>query len=247
MNSLIEINNLTVRFGDHTALEDITLSIGRGDFLAVVGPNGSGKTTFLKAVLGMVKPRSGEILIEGLPPGRRDWTNFGYVPQLKTLDKGFPARVIDLVVSGLRQSWPSRISPDERERAISALEMVGMAGEYRRPLVELSGGQLQKIYLARSFVRNPAILLLDEPATGIDVVCEGSINEHIEEVNRDRKTTIIMVTHNWATARHHAKTILLVNRRQIYYGPTEKAFEQEKLRQAFIHTGMEENRGHTHV
>jgi zinc transport system ATP-binding protein len=243
----IEINNLTVKYADHTAIEDINLKIDKGDYVAVVGPNGSGKTTLLKCLLGLIRPTSGEVITEGRPARHRKAEYFGYVPQLKTLDKSFPARAVDLVINGMRRSWPGRISREEREEACHALAKVGMEDECRRPISELSGGQLQKVYLARSFIRRPQILLLDEPATGIDVVCEENINKHIEEVNSSENTTIIMVTHNWATARHHANTILLLNRRQIFYGPANDAFRKDWLRQAFVHTGMEDTEEDAHV
>ena len=233
----ISIKHLSVKFDSYTALEDINVQIAEGTLNAIVGPNGSGKTTLLKVLLGLVNYNRGEVRIydkniKDIPP---DW--IGYVPQIKTFDKKFPALPIELVASGIRNSWIGRLSSGDKKKALRALELVGSANLDKQPLNTLSGGELQKIYLARSIVRKPKLLLLDEPATGIDMVCEANLNEIIQDFNKNSKTTIIMVTHNWATANHHAEYVLLLNRRQICYGSPAEAFKEENLSKAFIHIG----------
>jgi zinc transport system ATP-binding protein len=235
MNAAIEIKNLTIKFGTYAALENINVEIEEGSFVAIVGPNGSGKTTLLKTLLGLIKPTSGEINILGKPQKSISPEWFGYVPQIKTLDRSFPALPIELVASGIRRSWVGIISSKEKSMAIDALEQVGAGGLAYRQLNSLSGGELQRIYLARSLVRKPKILLLDEPATGIDMVCEANINQLIEDFNKNMKVTVVMVTHNWGTAKHHAKYSLLLNRTQVSYGPTSDTFSEINLSKAFRH------------
>jgi len=159
------------------------------------------------------------------------------VPQFKTLDRSFPALSIELVASGLRRRWPFRLAAREREAARAALRRVrGEDLAYRR-LSRLSGGELQRVYLARAFVRGPRMLLLDEPATGMDVLGEADMYRVLEQYQRDHRATVLMITHDWEAARHHATHVLILNRRVIGFGPPERALSDECLRRAFGHVG----------
>jgi zinc transport system ATP-binding protein len=235
--NFITVENLSVAFGYNTILDDINFSLPQGAYLAIVGPNGSGKTTLMKALTGLLTPLRGRINIFGkelsdIAPG-----SISYVPQIKTLDKSFPARSIDLVLSGLNRKWNFRISPKDLDSSMKMLEEVG-ADEYAfRPLSSLSGGELQRVFLARSLIRKPKLLLLDEPATGIDLVCEQSISKLISRYNREHGTTIIMITHDWSAAYHHTNYVLLLNRKQVYFGDSKTAFTDENMLLTFSHTG----------
>ncbi len=166
--SIVHTSDLRVRFGTHEVLQGISFELQAGDFLAVVGPNGSGKTTLVKTLLGLIEPDVGSVRVFGRPPIDAAPDRIGYVPQIKTLDRSFPALTIELVVTGLTRRWPARISSYDRARAMDALEQAGASAFARHPLGELSGGELQRVYLARTLVRRPELILLDEPATGID-------------------------------------------------------------------------------
>jgi zinc transport system ATP-binding protein len=239
MNEIaINIEGLNVNFGDHIALQDINIKIEEAAFLAIVGPNGSGKTTFLKSLMGIQKPSSGKIEIFGKDSFSSPSESIGYVPQIKTMDRYFPALAIDLVASGLRKAWPGKIKSYEKEKIMHALEQIGAGNLAKRPLNSLSGGELQRIYLARGIVKKPKILLLDEPTTGIDMVCETNINSIIDDYNREYKTTVVMVTHNWATAQHHAKYALILNTRQYAFGESKEILTSENLLQAFNHIDL---------
>ena len=245
--SALEIQDLSVRFGEFWALEGVSLSVPEGAFVAIVGPNGAGKSTLLKAVLGLI-PFLGEVRAFGLPLAQADPMWFGYVPQIKTFDRSFPALALELVLTGLRRRWPFRISPAEREEARKVLKRVGAEDLAERPLGRLSGGQLQRVYLARALIRRPRILLLDEPATGVDRVGEADLYHYLEDYQKASGAAVLMITHDWEAA-HHATHVLVLNRKVVGFGPPEKALTEACLRQAFGHVGhahglfLEGNRG----
>ncbi len=234
---VVATSGLTVRFGSHVVLEDITFEAGTGDFVAIVGPNGAGKTTLLRVLLGLVEPADGRVRIGGRTPPAADSGLIGYVPQVKTLDRTFPARAVDLVLTALRQRWPFTVSSNEYERAVEVLDQVGGRELADRSLGELSGGELQRVYLARSLIRRPKLILLDEPATGVDVTGTSDLYEVLEADQAARGTTVLMVTHDWNAAYHHASHVLLIDGTQVGYGPPSEALTEESLRQAFGHIG----------
>jgi len=235
MKNLLEINHLTVKYGNNTAIWDLSLIIQEGIYVAILGPNGSGKSTLLKAILGLIQPTNGEIKIFGKSIKEIDPKLIGYVPQIKTLDKSFPALAIELVLSGLSKNWVFRTSKKDKIQALKILEQLNSIDIAYRHLSELSGGQLQKIYLARSLVRNPKILLLDEPATGVDFVCETNFNAILNEYAEQNKISILMVTHDWTSAYHHSTHILLMNNHLVYFGPKDNAFTDENIKNTFSH------------
>ncbi|MDX1429923.1 MAG: ATP-binding cassette domain-containing protein, partial [Rhodothermales bacterium] len=141
---------LCVSFGGHAAIDGLDFSVDVGDFLAVLGPNGSGKSTLVKTILGINTPTAGGIEVFGRSPVRNRPEEIGYVPQIKTFDRTFPALAIELVVSGIRRRWPARLSADDTARGETALASVGAEHLSRRRIGSLSGGELQRIYLARS-------------------------------------------------------------------------------------------------
>lgn len=232
----VKTSDLTVDLGTHRALENLKLAIDEGSFVVIAGPNGAGKSTLLKAILGLLEPSGGEITVFGKLPGQSppDW--IGYVPQIKSLDRSFPALSCELVVSGLNRRWPWRVGRDAHDAAEQALAMVGGSHLEHRPVRELSGGELQRVYLARALVRQPRLILLDEPATGIDIAGESDMFRILDEYHRQRQATILMVTHDWMATHHHASHALLLNRRLISYGPAQDSLSTDNLITAFGHT-----------
>ncbi len=233
----IKTSNLTVEIGNNIILDNINVEINKGDFVAIVGPNGSGKTTFLKALLNIIKPTAGEIKIFGKNLDEIEAGDIGYVPQIKTIDRSFPANAIELVLSGVRNRWLGVKSREDKKLALQMLTLVGAADYAKKQISELSGGQLQRVYLARCFASNPKLLVLDEPATGVDLVCEATINEIIEEYNKERGVTVLMVTHDWTAAYHHTNKVMLLNKQLIYFGNTGEAFTELNLMKTFSHLG----------
>ena len=235
--TIIDINNLSVKFGTHTALCKICLRVNNGSFVSIVGPNGGGKSTLLKAMLGLIQPTDGTIKIFGVNPTEVKSNLIGYVPQIKTLDRSFPALPIELVATGIQAKWAGFSKKPVQLAAMEALDSVGALHLAKRPLRLLSGGELQRVYLARSIVRKPKLLLLDEPATGIDFTGEKDINNLIEKYCSENDASVIMVTHDWEVAYHHADFVLMLNCSQVCYEIPEIAFSETPLRKTFGHIG----------
>lgn len=243
MNSAIEIKNLFFNYGDIKVLENINLSIPDNSFVSIVGPNGAGKSTLMKILLGLIKYDKGEVKIFGETPEKADPSLIGYVPQIKTMDRNFPALAIELVTSGLTRRWPWSVKGNEREKSLEALAMVKSENLAERTLSELSGGELQRVCLARSIVRSPKLVVLDEPATGIDAIGEADLYNLLEAYQEKAKATILMITHDWHVAHHHSDYVLLLNRKQVSFGIPKEALSENNLRIAFGHIGHEHGLG----
>lgn len=235
----LHAHRLTVRFGDVPVLDDVSFDLPAGAFLAVVGPNGAGKSTLVRVALGLIPPDRGHAALFGEAAGARS-DRVGYVPQLKTFDRSFPATARELVVSGWRRRWPAWMGRREREAAQVALRRVGADALADRPLARLSGGELQRTFLARALVRDPLLILLDEPAAGVDFLAEHDLYDLLEGVQADTGATIVMITHDLAAARHHASDVLVLNRRVHGFGSPAEVLSEEILKRAFGH------RGHDH-
>lgn len=238
-NPVLEIKNLSVKLSNLTILEDISLKVCPDEFIAIIGPNGAGKSTFLKVLLGIIPATSGTVRLFGNPVQNivPDW--IGYVPQIKTMDRNFPAMTIELVMTGVNQRWPWRFKSGKSSKAMDALERVGASHLANRPLSKLSGGELQRVFLARSLVRQPKLIMLDEPATGIDVTGEADLYRVLDDYQKETKCTILMITHDWEAVQHHVSHVMILNRNLVGYGPPEKALTDECLRRAFGHIGHE--------
>lgn len=235
----VEIKDLSVRFGSHTALEHLNFVLPASAFVSIVGPNGGGKSTLLKIILGLIEPETGNVAVFGRKPSLLNPEYLGYVPQIKTLDRTFPARAIELVATGILGKWPAIMDRQTRKSALSALDSVGALHIANRQLNRLSGGELQRVYLARSLVKKPQLLVLDEPSTGIDHTGEKDISHIIEEFHKHSGATIIMVTHDWESAYHHSDLVLLLNRVLVCFDKPDIAFNKENLRRTFGHEGHE--------
>lgn len=240
-NKPIEIQNLGVFFGKFCVLKDISFSIDAGDFVTIIGPNGGGKTTLIKVILGLINPTEGNISVFGKKPTEVPFEYIGYVPQIKTLDRTFPAKPIELVATGLFGNWKYRLTDATKEKCRKAMEIVGIGELAERPLNKLSGGELQRVYLARSLVRNPKLLILDEPATGVDTIAEIDFSILLDNYLKQSNATILMVTHDWEYAFHHSSKVLLLNKKAVAFGSPQTIFTEEHLHRTFGHTG------HTHT
>jgi len=236
---IINVEKLSAKIGDHQALCNVSLAIPHNSFVAIVGPNGAGKTTFLKILLGLIQPSAGKVKILGRQPGEVPPEWIGYVPQVKTMDRSFPAVSVELVMTGISRRWPWLHRENEYQLAMSALQHVGAAHLATRRLGRLSGGELPRILMARSIVRRPKLVMLDEPATGIDAVGEADMYRMLEGYQKESGAALIMITHDWHVATHHADFVLLLNCNQISFGSPRKALCEDHLRTAYGHIGHE--------
>ncbi|MHC1626725.1 MAG: metal ABC transporter ATP-binding protein [Methanoculleaceae archaeon] len=210
---LVELENVWFSFGHRPVLENISLRIYRTDFMAIIGPNGGGKTTLLKVILGLYRPDSGTVRVLGRTP-QQSRHLIGYVPQYRTFDFDFPARVVDVVATGRlgRKRFPLlRFSDEDREAVYRALETMEIADLADRRIGSLSGGEQQRVIIARALAMEPVLLLLDEPTNHIDVTAQSRFYEILHELHR--KMPIVMVTHDISVVSVHVDRIACLNRR----------------------------------
>jgi zinc transport system ATP-binding protein len=191
----IELKNISAGYGNDTVIENINCNIYDGDFFGIIGPNGGGKSTLLKIILGLLNPTKGNIKIYGKPSkiGRR---NIGYVPQYSEYDKQYPISVWDVVLMGRRsiRGFHPLYSSDDKKATIEALKKVNMLEYKKRHIRKLSGGQRQRVFIARALVSIPKILLLDEPTASIDKDLQINFYNLLKELNKN--VTILLVTHD---------------------------------------------------
>ncbi len=227
---VINIKNLWAGYDKQSVLEDINLSVKKHDFIGIIGPNGGGKTTLIKVLLGLITPNYGEILIMGrnVLKGRR---NIGYVPQSMECDRNFPISVWEVVKMGRlgNRNWWQRYDRKDDKLIAEILEKVEMLHLRKRPIGELSGGQRQRVYIARALVTQPQILLLDEPTASVDPHGSASIYELLQELNKH--LTIVMISHDMGAISSYVKTVGCLNRRLFYHG--DRLITKEMLEQTY--------------
>jgi zinc transport system ATP-binding protein len=223
---LVSVRHLTFGYGKEVVLDHVDLEIQRRDFLAIIGPNGGGKTTLLKVMLGLLRPWSGEVVYH-LPPdgGRAPRGRLGYVPQFSTFDKDFPLRVSDMVLMGRlgHRGLLRSYSRADRAAADEALDRLGLRGVARAHVSEISGGQLQRVLIARALVSSPEILFLDEPTASIDAESRETLSGLLSELNRT--IPIVVVTHDVTSIATLVNRIACINRRLFYHGDPELSQE----------------------
>ncbi|QDU72441.1 metal ABC transporter ATP-binding protein [Mucisphaera calidilacus] len=226
---VIDVRGVTFRYAhradDRPILDDVSLTIAEGDFLGIIGPNGGGKTTLLKLMLGFLEPDAGEVRVFGVAPERgRGW--IGYVPQHATIDPAAPASVLDVVLMGClgHSRWGVWYGRSERDRAMSALERTGCASLAHRPINALSGGQKQRVLIARALVAEARVLLLDEPTTGVDPYAQQGLTELLHELHA--RIPIVMVSHDISFVTQHLNRVACLNGRMSVHGIDELSHDQ---------------------
>ena len=209
MEPIVSLRNITVRYDSTTALEGASLDIYQDDFLGIIGPNGGGKTTLVKTILGSL-PHSGEVTYS---PAlfERGHRLIGYLPQQSDFDKSFPISVIEVVMSGLQaeRGFFSRYTKSDREKAMQLLEMAGIAEIADRQISEISGGQMQRALLCRAVILEPKLLILDEPTNFVDNKFENELYTLLHRLNE--RMAIVMVSHDLGTITSVVKSIVCVN------------------------------------
>jgi zinc transport system ATP-binding protein len=232
---VVTFDNVSVTLGGVRILESVSAVVPEGSATAIIGPNGAGKTTLLLAMLGQA-PYTGRIQL-GHARGR---VRLGYVPQRLSFDRGMPITVVDLLVLGRqrRPLWLGSSAP-KRRAAMELLSAVQAERLARRRLGALSGGELQRVLLALAIQQEPDILILDEPAAGVDIGGESLLCELLERLQRQRGFTQIMVTHDLSLVTAHATHVICLNRRVMGQGPTRSTLTNDVLAATFgIHLGL---------
>jgi len=222
MKPIIEIKNLSAGYDGRTVLHDVNLSIYERDFLGIIGPNGGGKTTLIKCILGLLKPTGGEIIFHTSEKASTKTTStfLGYLPQYNSIDRKFPISVEEVILSGLsiQKSLTSRFTPEQKEKGKQIIARMGLEGLESRSIGQLSGGQLQRALLGRAIISDPAVLILDEPSTYIDKRFEARLYELLAEINKE--CAIILVSHDIGTVLQQVKSIACVNETLDYHPDT---------------------------
>lgn len=220
MKPVIQVDNLSFSYEDDPILEDINLSIEQGEFIGVIGPNGGGKTTFLKLVMGLLKPSKGIIEVFGSSP-KNSRTRIGYVPQVMRCDRHFPISVLELVLGGRlsRTPWWGRFHETDKAAALKAIERVKLTDLKDRPFGTLSGGQAQRALIARALASEPELLLLDEPTASVDTAAEADIHEILKALSGT--ITILMVTHDLKAILSQVKRVYCFQRKVSALSPEE--------------------------
>ncbi|MFI6265051.1 anchored repeat-type ABC transporter ATP-binding subunit [Micromonospora sp. NPDC051006] len=220
MTAALRVESLRVRLGERLALDGVDLTVGAGEMVGLIGPNGAGKTTLLRAVLGLLPVESGQVLIGG-EPVTRSRRLIGYVPQRHEFAWDFPVTVAGAVLTGRTRAigWLRRSGAADREAVDEALARAGLTDLRDRPVGQLSGGQRQRVLVARALASRPAVLLLDEPFTGVDVPTQELLTDLVARLRADG-TALLMTTHDLPAAAAACDRLCLLNQRVVAEGPT---------------------------
>lgn len=227
---MIAVEQVWAGYHGQIVLEDVSLSVKEGDFVGLIGPNGGGKTTLLRVILGLLTPYRGAVRLLG-KPAREGRRYVGYVPQGVEFDHDFPINVWQVAQMGRlgRRGLVRRFRSEDDDVVAEALRNVDMLDQRHRPLGELSGGQRQRVYIARALATEAQALLLDEPATSVDPQVSASIYELLQELNQEM--AILMVTHDMAVVSAYVKSVGCLNRRLFYHG--DEKLTSEILEEAY--------------
>jgi zinc transport system ATP-binding protein len=236
---LVEIDHLNVKYPDVKALDDVSFSVNKGDFLGIIGPNGAGKSTLFASMLGLNTKYEGTIKFFGkdIRKSKDYLKEIGYVPQKPIFEKNFPATVNDVVRMGLRkESDVSKIDEILQQLWIHELS--------NRLIGELSGGQQQRVFIAKALVNNPKLLILDEPVAGIDQQSIDLFYSILRELNSKQKITIIWSSHDLDAVNQLANHVACLNRTLFFHGESDEFFENDELVKKYSEASMQEHMHH---
>jgi len=221
-NALLSVNELSVVFGKHVVLENINFEVNSGEIVAVLGPNGAGKSTLMKAILGLA-PFEGEVLFHGKPISQL-YGRIGYVPQRFDVDPAFPMTVSEFLLLALpRNTMKSRVQEVLEEVRLNPVIIA------QQPLWHLSGGQLQRVLIARAILNDPEILFLDEPSQGIDISGTENFVEIIKHLNKRHNTTIFMISHEVDIIERFVTQVICLNKQLVCSGPPKEMINDDTI------------------
>ncbi|MEO9321640.1 MAG: metal ABC transporter ATP-binding protein [Nitrososphaera sp.] len=262
--SALDVENVSVSLNGAFAIRNISFSVQQGDLLGVVGPNGAGKTTLFRAILGL-QNYSGKIKLFGYD-ARKEYSTLlpmvGYVPQRVSFEPNFPATVADIVALGLvpakklrkgeallrksGSSW-NRIfdsTSSDRDKVAMALQIVGLESLASRRIYELSGGQQQRTFIAKALVKEPVLMILDEPVTGVDMEVQNKFYSVIRDINKEKKVTIIWASHDLTAISDHATKVACMNRDLFFHGGKDEFFSNDEALKNYSESAMQMHMHH---
>ncbi|MCF7933340.1 MAG: metal ABC transporter ATP-binding protein [Spirochaetia bacterium] len=218
----IVLDKVSYEYGQNTVLDAITATIDQGEFVSIIGPNGGGKTTLLKLIIGLLQPGNGTITIDGEPVHRKQ-QDIGYVPQVSQHDNRFPISVLDVVKTGLLTKDPLLRNKNVYDQCMQALETVGLSDAAAKPIYALSGGQKQRVLIARALAGSPSYLFLDEPTSNVDTVINEQLHQLLKKLSGQR--TILLVTHDYSLVSSLSTRVFCINR-HLHEHPIEDTMEE---------------------
>ncbi|MBN1933093.1 MAG: metal ABC transporter ATP-binding protein [Anaerolineae bacterium] len=229
---ILQVDKVSVRYDGHHALQDVSFALIEGERVAVVGPNGAGKSTLFKVISGVLAPTSGQVTVAGYCPGSH--ICIAYVPQRSQVDWSFPVTVADVVMMGRTGKVGLFRRPGRRDAELvhQCLDLVGLSDLAGRQIGELSGGQQQRMFIARALAQEAALVLMDEPLTGLDVPSQEHIFQIMDELHR-RGVTVMVATHDLNMAAERFDRVLLLNGRLLGIGQPDDIFTTERLQSAY--------------
>lgn len=234
---VLEMENVYFRYDRRLVLENVSLSVARGEILGIVGPNGSGKTTLLKIAVGLLRESAGSVRLFGCERDKfRQWSKVGYVAQnVTSFNHGFPATVEETVMAGLAagRGLFRRFDRASRQQVSEALHCVGIADLRHRQVGELSGGQKQRVFIARALVSRPELLILDEPTEGVDVEAKERFLGLLANLRERYGMSIILVSHDIGVISSHVDKIACLNRTLCFHGTPDSFYEKNIIKEAW--------------
>lgn len=237
LGHIIEVNDLSYSINGNTVIEDVSFQVHPGEYLGLIGPNGGGKTTLLKLMLGLLKPDRGTVKICGHNVRKKaDKSVVGYVPQRATqTDFNFPATVEEIVTSGRtpRLGWFRRLGGADHAAIDKAMEMADVTHLKKRLIQNLSGGERQRVFIARALACEPKILFLDEPTSGVDVASQNRFYQFLSDLNKKLKLTIVFVSHDIDAVSNQVSCVLCLNKKLVCHGPPRDYIKEDFLKKLY--------------
>jgi zinc transport system ATP-binding protein len=232
---IVELNDVWVAYDGKWILKSIYFNCYPGEIFGIVGPNGGGKTTLLNVILGLVNPQKGSVQLFGSQPDKQSRLELGYLPQISHADQSFPVTVLDVVLMGLYSRIGLFHRPDRNSKkiAMDLLSQINMADHAKRPFAVLSGGQQQRVNIARAMASKPKLLVLDEPATGVDSVAQEDFYELLAKFRNEQGISVIMVSHDIGVITSHADRVACLNVELHYHDEPDSCFSPDITKKVF--------------
>ncbi len=231
--NILELDNISFAYQKELVLKNINLSLHKGDYLGVIGPNGGGKTTLLKIMIGLLKPNEGTVKIFGTDiKNFKEWSKIGYVPQKATnFDVNFPVTVEEVVSMGryAQRGLLKSLNAHDKQKVRNSLEQVEMVEYKDRQITDLSQGQQQRVFIARSLASEPEVIFLDEPTVGVDIKAQEQFYTLLQKLNKILRLTLVLVSHDIDVVTSEATELACINQELVYHGEPKEFIKKDYL------------------